>query len=107
MGIEYHAVILPPGCLVRLRMPDTRRGWGHKPMRPGRNRPRHIYLRRKKCPQSDSNRHLADFKSAASANWAMGASGTAYRVVRLYRNSECSSGWRGVGRGRMPEGAVG
>lgn len=26
------------------------------------------------CPQSDSNRHLADFKSAASANWAMGAS---------------------------------
>lgn len=25
------------------------------------------------CPQSDSNRHLADFKSAASANWAMGA----------------------------------
>ena len=26
------------------------------------------------CPQSDSNRHCADFKSAASANWAMGAS---------------------------------
>jgi hypothetical protein len=26
------------------------------------------------CPQSDSNRHLTDFKSAASANWAMGAS---------------------------------
>ena len=26
-----------------------------------------------RCPQSDSNRHLADFKSAASANWAMGA----------------------------------
>ena len=25
------------------------------------------------CPQSDSNRHLADFKSAASADWAMGA----------------------------------
>lgn len=25
------------------------------------------------CPQSDSNRHCADFKSAASANWAMGA----------------------------------
>lgn len=25
------------------------------------------------CPQSDSNRHWADFKSAASANWAMGA----------------------------------
>ena|GEM_PF-3536040 len=25
------------------------------------------------CPQSDSNRHLADFKSAASANWAIGA----------------------------------
>ena len=27
-----------------------------------------------KCPQADSNRHCADFKSAASANWAMGAS---------------------------------
>lgn len=26
-----------------------------------------------RCPQSDSNRHWADFKSAASANWAMGA----------------------------------
>ena len=25
------------------------------------------------CPQSDSNRHWADFKSAASANWAIGA----------------------------------
>lgn len=25
------------------------------------------------CPQSDSNRHWTDFKSAASANWAMGA----------------------------------
>ena len=25
------------------------------------------------CPQSDSNRHCADFKSAASANWAIGA----------------------------------
>lgn len=25
------------------------------------------------CPQWDSNPHLADFKSAASANWAMGA----------------------------------
>lgn len=31
------------------------------------------YLGRLWCPQSDSNRHLADFKSAASANWAMGA----------------------------------
>ena len=27
------------------------------------------------CPQSDSNRHCADFKSAASANWAIGATG--------------------------------
>lgn len=27
------------------------------------------------CPQSDSNRHFADFKSAASANWAIGAPG--------------------------------
>ena len=27
------------------------------------------------CPQWDSNPHCADFKSAASANWAMGASG--------------------------------
>jgi len=26
-----------------------------------------------RCPQSDSNRHWTDFKSAASANWAMGA----------------------------------
>ena len=26
-----------------------------------------------RCPQSGSNRHCADFKSAASANWAMGA----------------------------------
>ena len=25
------------------------------------------------CPQSGSNRHWTDFKSAASANWAMGA----------------------------------
>jgi hypothetical protein len=28
----------------------------------------------RRCPQSDSNRHWTDFKSAASANWAMGAS---------------------------------
>jgi hypothetical protein len=28
---------------------------------------------RRWCPQSDSNRHWTDFKSAASANWAMGA----------------------------------
>lgn len=26
-----------------------------------------------RCPQSDSNRHLTDFKSVASADWAMGA----------------------------------
>ena len=25
------------------------------------------------CPQWDSNPHCADFKSAASANWAIGA----------------------------------
>ena len=31
-------------------------------------------LPRNPCPQTDSNRHCADFKSAASANWAMGAS---------------------------------
>jgi hypothetical protein len=31
-------------------------------------------LRAPPCPQSDSNRHLADFKSGASADWAMGAS---------------------------------
>jgi hypothetical protein len=30
------------------------------------------------CPQSDSNRHWADFKSAASADWAMGASDECY-----------------------------
>lgn len=33
----------------------------------------HDGSREETCPQSDSNRHLADFKSAASANWAMGA----------------------------------
>ncbi len=40
----------------------------HSPMRPA-----HLAAPTE-CPQSDSNRHLADFKSAASANWAMGAS---------------------------------
>ncbi len=35
--------------------------------------PRMCGDRASQCPQSDSNRHLADFKSAASANWAMGA----------------------------------
>ena len=33
-----------------------------------------------RCPQSDSNRHWTDFKSAASANWAMGARRRMYRA---------------------------
>ncbi len=37
------------------------------------------------CPQSDSNRHLADFKSAASANWAMGASNVVSTVPGPFR----------------------
>src|SRR5690606_3343343 len=37
-----------------------------------------------RCPQSDSNRHCADFKSAASANWAIGAWGSEYPAVRAY-----------------------
>jgi hypothetical protein len=51
--------------------PATGDGWGGASARPSRSRqPSHV---RTLCPQSDSNRHCADFKSAASANWAMGA----------------------------------
>lgn len=53
--------------------------------------PGHAQCAPRQCPQSDSNRHSMDFKSTASANWAMGAFGTAYRVVRVYRNSDRSS----------------
>ena len=34
------------------------------------------------CPQWDSNPHLADFKSAASANWAIGANPPTPEVAR-------------------------
>jgi hypothetical protein len=37
------------------------------------------------CPQSDSNRHLTDFKSAASANWAMGAARSLSTLPRYFR----------------------
>lgn len=53
---------------------------------------RSLGIGRSGCPQSDSNRHLADFKSAASANWAMGASPLRGYFMRLGRSPDDSTG---------------
>ena len=57
----------------------------------GARRPRSAGM----CPQSDSNRHCADFKSAASANWAMGPAPQAA--------PEFTTGGIGTGVGRRDE----
>ena len=64
-----------------------------------------------RCPQSDSNRHCADFKSAASANWAMGARRTRQQKPYLSRPAAptplevwCSTPYRNYGEHRPLQG---
>lgn len=58
---------------------------------------------RKRCPNRDSNPDLADFKSAASANWATGAPGQWYLPGACWLETPTTAGpekgTAAVGRG--------